>query len=125
TDVAQVDGEVGGGSLTKHTQAYFENAAPLVPGPQEGSSMSYLLVPASNAGKAYGEQAKHLLPNLQVLGVAGQADLMFCREQPALELEDTERVFQSCRAAYEEAVNVVNASPHSRFDVTDWVPLSP
>ena len=59
------------------------------------------------------------------LKVAGQADLMFCREQGYLTPEDMRSLLQTCRKAYEETAVVPNASPHARFDITDWVPLDP
>jgi hypothetical protein len=85
----------------------------------------FLLVPASDAGKSYGEQAQSVLSGLQLVNVTGQADLMFCREQENLNLEDLERLLRACRASYEEVVNVPHTSPHSRFDIQDWMPLDP
>jgi hypothetical protein len=127
TDVAQVekvqtsrtDSESGS------VREYFDKAAPLVGGRDEESAHPYLLIPASDAGKAYGELARRAVPNLHVLKVAGQADLMFCREQGFLSVEDLDHVFRACRAAYDETSVVLGASPHARFDVTDWVPLAP
>jgi serine/threonine protein kinase len=123
TDVAQV--ETSAGSKSGNTQIYYENAAPLIPSLQADISTEYLLTPVSDAGKSYGEEAKRLFANLQVIRVPGQADLMFCREQGYLSLDDVERVFRPCRTAYGELSVIVNASPHARFDVTDWVPLTP
>jgi hypothetical protein len=85
----------------------------------------FLLVPASDAGKRYGEEAQRVLPNVHLVNVPGQADLMFCREQQELSLEDMERMLRACRPAYEEAAHVPQASPHARFDVQDWMPLDP
>jgi hypothetical protein len=85
----------------------------------------FLLIPASDAGKRYGEEALQALPAAHLVTVPGQADLMFCREQGALHLEDLEKVLSSCRAAYGELAVVPNSSPHARFDIQDWVPLDP
>jgi hypothetical protein len=85
----------------------------------------FLLVPASDAGKHYGEQAQGALAGLHLVNVPGQADLMFCREQAELRLEDLEQILRSSRAAYENAVNVPQTSPHARFDIQDWMPLDP
>ena len=85
----------------------------------------FLLIPASEAGKRYGDEAQQVLSDLQLLNVPGQADLMFCREQPELTLEDLERMLHACRLAYEECVNVPQSSPHARFDIQDWMPLDP
>jgi hypothetical protein len=84
-----------------------------------------LLIPASDSGKSYGEQAQQVLPDVHLVNVPGQADLMFCREQDGLGLEDLERILRACRPAYYEAATLPQASPHSRFDVQDWMPLDP
>jgi hypothetical protein len=85
----------------------------------------FLLVPASDAGKHYGELAQNTLADIHLVNVPGQADLMFCREQAELSLEDLERILRSSRAAYEQGVTVPQSSPHARFDIQDWMPLDP
>jgi hypothetical protein len=128
TDVAQV--ELAGsasGAENLHAQAgrYFESAAPLMSAKGGGAQEAFLLVPASDAGKAFAEGAKGAVPQVHLVKVSGQADLMFCREQIALNLEDLQRMLSLCRPAYEDAATVPNSSPHARFDITDWVPLDP
>ncbi len=86
---------------------------------------TFLLIPASEAGKQYGEEAQRVLPGVQIVNVPGQADLMFCREQNGLTMEDLDRILRSCRAAYEDAAGTPQSSPHARFDVQDWTPLDP
>jgi hypothetical protein len=86
---------------------------------------AWLLVPASEAGRAYAEEARKLLPKVQLVRVPGQADLMFCREQGTLSQEELERLIAPCRDAYQESAAVPVSSPHSRFDTRDWVPLDP
>ncbi len=146
TDVAQVEMAQALGDpeeLARTMKAALEAAAPLacqetkvrrqrqlagrgglpaVPPPDEPEA-AFLLVPASAAGKAYGEEAKALLPHLHAVKVPDQADLMFCRERARLSHEEMERIVGPCREAYQEAVTVPAASPHSRFDTRDWVPL--
>jgi hypothetical protein len=84
---------------------------------------AFLLIPASDAGRRYGEEAQFTLPGVHLVNVPGQADLMFCREQQALTAEDLDRLLRSCRAAYEEAAANPITSPHARFDIQDWTPL--
>ena len=72
------------------------NTAP-VQRPQQ-TRLSYLLVPATEAGKTFGDRAKKSIAELQLVNVAGQADLMFCREQIGLRVEDLERTARA-RAA--------------------------
>jgi hypothetical protein len=87
--------------------------------------VSYLLIPASEAGKSFGEHARRAIPDLHLVNVAGQADLMFCREQVGLRIEDLEEFLAPCRNAYHALSLSQQSSPHSRFDVTDWTPLDP
>ncbi|HEY7312657.1 MAG TPA: tubulin-like doman-containing protein [Gemmataceae bacterium] len=93
--------------------------------PPAPEGRSFLLIPTSEDGKRYGEQARKTLPALQLINVPGQADLMFCREQEELSLEALGRLLGACRPAYEEVVNVPQSSPHARFDIQDWMPLDP
>jgi hypothetical protein len=147
TDVAQVEfatGDTDEGDAATRIRTYHENAAPLIrseAGVASGvyrtrgvgsatasvpaDQQSFLLIPASEAGKAYGEEAVRVLPDVQLVNVPGQADLTFCREQSWLTFEDLERILQSCRGAYELTAAVPTTSPHARFDVVDWTPLNP
>jgi eukaryotic-like serine/threonine-protein kinase len=85
----------------------------------------FLLIPASDDGKKYGEVAQQELPGIHLVTVPGQADLMFCREQACLRLEDLERLIHICRNAYEEWAHDPPRSAHARFDVQEWTPLDP
>jgi hypothetical protein len=88
-------------------------------------TVDYLLVPASEAGKQYGEEARRTAPDLHLVSVPGQADLMFCREQTCLSVEDVQALLQPCRGPYEETALTPPATPHARCDICDWVPLNP
>jgi hypothetical protein len=96
-----------------------------VPKAPEEAQDGFLLVPASDSGKRFGERAQGVLPNLQLVRVAGQNALLFCREQGALSLEELQRLLQPCRAAYEETAFAPAASPHARCDINDWLLLDP
>jgi serine/threonine protein kinase len=143
TDVAQVECSLGDESdVEDRIRLYHDQAAPLVTAtvgvssgqvPRVNGDVSrpvvkqrdFLLIPASEAGKAFGEQARDLLPELNLVNVPGQADLMFCREQDALTLDDLDRVLRACRAPYEELVTTPVTTPHARIDIQDWTPLDP
>jgi hypothetical protein len=128
TDVAQVEFDAASSSGTgvaRQAEAYYQSAAPLVKGQSADGEHGFLLIPAGAVGKAYGEAAQEALAGVDVVRVPGQADLMFCREQGLLSLEDLERLLRPCRKAYEESAAVPHASAHARFDVLDWVPLAP
>jgi len=51
--------------------------------------------------------------------------LMFAREQSYLSNEDLLVLIRPGHAAYKEASMIPQASPHARFDISDWVPLDP
>jgi len=85
----------------------------------------FLLVPGSPAGQEFGEQARQVLEQVHLVNVPGQADLVFCREQVALRLEDLEVILAPSRNAYHELNLNQLTSPHARFDISDWTPLDP
>jgi hypothetical protein len=128
TDVAQVEC-AGGNDLAAEASArirgYFEHSLPLVAGSEDNGQHAFLLAPASDAGKELADTARRAVPGLELVKVPGQADLMFCREQGFLSPEDLQRVFRTCRQAYEESSLLPTTSPHARFDFADWVPLDP
>ncbi len=128
TDVAQVECAVAAtrnGDAEAHLRSYHDLAAPLVAAKDGAAQHAFLLAPASEAGKEFGDEAQRALPHLELVRVPGQADLMFCREQGYLSAEDVQRIFRACRRAYEETAVVPTTSPHARFDIVDWVPLDP
>jgi serine/threonine protein kinase len=128
TDVAEVEYSAAAAEKTdirSRAKTHFACAAPLVSGKDETKQQHYLLVPASESGKNLADEAKKAIPSLHLVRVPGQADLMFCREQNNLTQPDLQRLMKPCKAAYKELSSVPAASPHARFDITDWVPLDP
>ncbi len=126
TDVAEVELSMSDrGDLTGRLSDHHRHAEPMVVGGDPKNQQSFLLVPASDAGKGLGEQAKQAIPGLHLVRVPGQADLMFCREQGFLSVDDLQQLLRHCRNAYRELAAVPQSSPHARFDITDWVPLDP
>jgi hypothetical protein len=127
-DVAEVEfalAETQQQDLAVQTRECYESACPLVCGSDPSNQQAHLLIPASEAGKAFGDEARKTLPDLRIVRVPGQADLMFCREQGYLSIEDLQRLLRPCRAAYEEMAGVPHSSPHARCDIVDWMPLDP
>jgi eukaryotic-like serine/threonine-protein kinase len=105
--------------------AYLERATPLLAVKGDARQHPFLLVPASPAGKALAEAVAAALPDVKLVRVPGQSDLMFCREQGELGVEDLQRVLRACHVAYNALVSAPQTSPHARFDVLDWLPLDP
>jgi hypothetical protein len=123
-DVAEVQ-TTADGAAEDQVRECFERAAPLVAGKDPANQQTLLLIPASEAGKQLGERARTALPDLRVVRVPGQADLMFCREQGFLTIDDLQRLLRPCRPAYEALAGAPHSSPHARCDIVDWVPLDP
>jgi hypothetical protein len=124
TDVAQVELS-SAEDVQSRIQEYLARSTPLMTGQDPAQQALFLLVPASEAGKTFAEAARKAAADLQQVRVPGQAHLMFCREQSCLSADDLHRLLQPCRAAYEDAVILPQASPHARFDIIDWLPLDP
>jgi serine/threonine protein kinase len=132
TDVAEVEFSTGDeASVIDRMHTYFFGAAPLVgrSGRSRGSDPAdqhgFVLIPASEGGKRYGELAREAIAGIHLVNVPGQADLMFCREQGGYNDEEFQRILQACQPAYVELARVATASPHARFDIQDWAPLEP
>lgn len=128
-DVAQIlkseADAAGSDNLREHTGDYLDRAVPLLAGRDGSRQVNYLLVPASPAGKTLGEAVVTLYPDIRLVRVPGQSDLMFLREQGGLGAADFEPLLRLCRTAYEATVNSPNTSPHARFDILDWLPIDP
>ncbi len=111
--------------LGERMHDYTDRAAPLLPGRLEAKQLAFLLVPVSPAGKALENTIHQTFPDIHHVRVPGQSDLMLCREQGCLTAQDLQKVFKTCRAAYEIAATAPTTSPHARFDILDWLPLDP
>jgi hypothetical protein len=127
TDVAQAEFSAlptpsGIESEIKH---HFIGAVPLVNSGTRAGQEAFLVTPNTPAGQEYAQAVQRLFPDLRVISVPGQADLMFCREQRVLGLADLQPILQTCRPAYLGLAPLPTASPHGRFDIPEWVPLEP
>jgi hypothetical protein len=114
-----------GDDLQHQTAEYLERAVPLLTLKGAQKQHSFLLIPASPPGKNLGDAVTKLFPEVKLVRVPGQSDLMFLREQGGLTASDLLPLLRSSRDAYHALVNLPNSSPHARFDFTDWLPLDP
>jgi hypothetical protein len=125
-DVTQVElstREVRDGGLARRIAGYVKLAAPAAAGPPE-EERTYVLVPATEAGMTFAREVKQVVPKVTTVSVQGAGtDLLFCREQGALRTSDLQKLVEPCWEAYAAAVDDPETSPHSRFDVTEWLPL--
>jgi eukaryotic-like serine/threonine-protein kinase len=113
------------GALDEQISGYLNRAAPLLSDGSDKNRQSFLLVPASDMGRLLGETVKKVCPDLMVVRVPGQADLMFCREQGCLSVQQLHKLLKQFRSAYEASAVTPPISPHARFDIVDWLPLDP
>jgi eukaryotic-like serine/threonine-protein kinase len=129
TDVAEVEFnrvEAFPEKLVAEIEKYLARAEPLLQATiSTGREDTFLLIPASEPGKSFAEEVQIVAPRSTVVRVPGQAHLMICREQSNLNLEDVQHLMSPCRKAYEESAIMPLASPHSRFDIAEWLPLDP
>jgi eukaryotic-like serine/threonine-protein kinase len=129
TDVAEVEFnrvEAYPEKLVAEVEKYLSRAEPLLQATiSTGREDTFLLIPASEPGKSLAEVVQQVAPRSTVVRVPGQAHLMICREQSNLNLEDVQHLMSPCRKAYEESAIMPLASPHSRFDIAEWLPLDP
>jgi len=125
-DVTAVELDAAGGvpgELAKRITSYIRAAAPLASGPSE-EERTYVMVPDTAAGEQYAEEVRRAVPGATTVPVRGYgADLLFCREQGCLRTADLFRMLEPCWEAYHVAAANAEANPHSRFDVTGWLPL--
>jgi hypothetical protein len=112
-------------SLPEQISSYLDRANPLVQSKDKGHQKSFILVPASKAGRALAGQVEEIADDAQLVKVPGQTDLMFLCEQGGLTAADLHKLLRPCQAAYEAHSAAPTISPHARFDIVDWLPLDP
>lgn len=129
-DVADIllgEGGNGGGdqALLKQIKGYLDRAYPLAQSPDKRHQTSFILVPASKAGRDLGKKVEEIVENVQLVKVPGQTDLMFLREQGGLSADALHKLLRPCQSAYQSTNAAPAMSPHARFDIVDWLPLDP
>ncbi|MEI7683434.1 MAG: tubulin-like doman-containing protein [Planctomycetota bacterium] len=129
-DVADILlGECGekshGHSFSEQIKDYLDRAYPLITCKDKSHQRSFILVPASKAGRELAHKVEEIVKDVQLVKVPGQADLMFLREQGGLTAADLHKLLRPCQAAYQASNAAPSMSPHARFDVVDWLPLDP
>ncbi len=127
TDVIEVEVSAcraKGVELGARIEEYLRRAAPPC-GTTAGEEQTFVLLPDSDAGVAFVKDVKRVVPTALTVPVQGAAtDLMFCREHGCLKPEQVQELMAACLPAYYEATSNPAVSPHSRFDVGEWMPLN-
>jgi hypothetical protein len=112
-------------SLFDRIKKYLDRAYPLAQAKDQRQQTSFILVPASSAGRRLAKEVGEVVTDVHLVKVPGQTDLMFLREQGGLTSDDLSKLLRPCRAAYEASNAAQTTSSHARFDVNDWLPLDP
>jgi hypothetical protein len=101
------------------------SASQVVGGPDD-EGRTFVMVPDSLRGHEYASLVKRVVSNAVAVPVeqAGQ-DLLYCRERNWYRPADLWALFGGGYDAYVRYCKTVDSSPHSRFDVTNWMPISP
>ena len=101
---------------------YHNSATP--PCGAEGIGQTFVLVPETEPGMSFAGLVKKTLPSVLTIAVNGAAtDLMFCREHGNLLPGEVAALLAACQPAYYQSLATPQTAPHSRFDVTEWLPL--
>lgn len=85
---------------------------------------TFVLIPETDTGEAFAELVRRAVPTARTIPVSGPAtDLMFFREHGNLPTDEVSGLLAAARRAYFEALANPQMSPHSRYDVSEWLPL--
>lgn len=127
TDVCQAElstAKTLGVDLAAQTKVFHHLATPSIASKAPVMEESdFLLVPSTESGKQFTEQAIKTLDHLKVIPISVVTDIFICREQGHLTLSDVQQVFQHCKDEYEQNKSSLVGSPHARMDTQDWLPL--
>src|SRR5207253_3188335 len=117
--------ESAGADLAGRFQRVYSQAAPEAGPADDARSAAFLLVPDSDAGRTLALTAQRALPQLQPVYTPSPAEMTVCREADNLTLAELQQILNYGRMAYQELAPQPPTSPHSRFDVPEWLPLEP
>jgi len=127
TDVTDIESSTASAKkidLSERIREYYRLAAPPV-GSNKNDENTFVLVPDTKQGQAYADLVKKTVTGVVTIPVNGSAtDLMYCREHSALRTTELVDLLADCQAAYYEIADDPQNSPHSRHDVSEWLPIS-
>ncbi|HEY2787646.1 MAG TPA: hypothetical protein VGJ05_22000, partial [Fimbriiglobus sp.] len=127
-DVADVELSATAGNpeeTARRISAAVRAASEVVAGPDD-EGRTFVMVPDSPNGHDYAALVKRVVPSVVAVPVeqAGQ-DLLYCRERNWYRPADIWALIGPCHEAYVRYTQTIEESPHARFDITHWLPLSP
>jgi hypothetical protein len=126
TDVTEVEVSTSRArkvEVSTRIQEYYARSVPPLGAADEGQT--FVLVPETDAGKEFAGVVRRAVPVALTIPVNGAAtDLMFCREHGNLRPDEVAALLAACQPAYFQALASPLSAPHSRYDVTEWMPLN-
>lgn len=128
TDVCQAElssAQALGVDLVAQTKAFHRMAVPPLVARRDHSERHFLLVPDTPAGREIQNISKTAIPDLIPLPISSPTDLLICREQLGLCLNDLRDWLGAAKRAYQERISSNLTNPHCRADMLDWLPLDP
>jgi serine/threonine protein kinase len=102
----------------------FAEAQPELAGPHGGEELCILAVPPGPEGEHFRSLAGRALTETTLLAAPSTDDIVFYREQPQVSLAELPQLGPAAREVYEQVLASEQPSPHSREDVTSWLPLA-
>jgi hypothetical protein len=126
TDVTEVEVSTSRArkvEVSARIQEYHSRSVPSIGTGDQGQT--FVLVPETDSGKEFAGFVRRAVPVALTIPVNGAAtDLMFCREHGNLRPDEVVALLEACQPAYYNALASPLSAPHSRYDVTEWMPLS-
>ena len=112
-----------GANLLARVMKCHQQARPQVAGSADNEK-TYLLVPDSELGDELTAHFGDEVRDARVLRETGfTSDVIVCREQGNLRGVELDNLLIHCREGYQELSMKAASSPHSRFDILEWMPL--
>lgn len=125
TDVSEVEltnARVRKVDAADRIRDYHSRSAPACGTPE--AAQTFVLIPETDTGESFAHTVRDAVPEAHTIPVSGPAtDLMFFRENGNLSTDEIAELLAAARPAYFASLANVQMSPHSRYDVTDWLPL--
>ena len=109
--------------LPAQLRAYYHLARPSFRSTEEDNDEGFLVLPDSDAGKAMAQLARKDLPDVHVIHVPDQTNMLICREKANVGPAELKRFLETCEPAYLFAATSPLTTPHARCDINDWIPL--
>jgi hypothetical protein len=112
------------GEVSADLAQAFDQAQPELAPPPRGrrEELCVLAVPPGPEGEQFRAMVSRALPDTPLVPAPTTDDIVFYREQPHLTLADLPQLGPAAREVYQQVLASDQPSPHSRFDIVEWLP---